>query len=222
MPELSKSLPDLLVEREELKGEQLQVEESLLKTEQQIKKLESLQEQLRTEGSKISERLVELHRDIVEVCNAEMKSSPYSAGAKTSTVSGNSLPRDLRDILPSKEEFQKLVGGGPRNIRDEVQRAIKDNFVDKTLHEVIQFSEWTRKEGELRGAGWKMVNGAFELGKDEHVLVAQMGRDGQRVSLVEGVVVGIEMDGNISISVGGASVDVDTKAASSKIYRKLK
>lgn len=219
MPQVSKSLPDLLEERETLKAEQSQVEVSLQKTEQQIKKLESLREQLQSEGSRISDRLVGLHREIVEVCNAEMGvSAPVGARPVIKTDGPGSLSDEL---MPSKEEFNRLVGGGPqKTMRDDVRQAIQNNFVDKTLHEVMPFSSWAQREGELRGTGWKMVNGAFELGKDDRVAVAQIGRDGQKVSLVEGVVSSVEMDGTVSVSVGGASVDVDTKAASSKIYRK--
>lgn len=217
-----KSLEELLEERGQLKAEQEEFQAAHVRTKEQLKKLQELCRQLEEEENRISVRLVEIHKEIAQVCQDEISVAPV---AKKETVmpgvSTKELPPELKDLIPEKEEFKRLVSGG-KSARQEVQEAIKNDFVDKTLNEVIGLREWSDREAALRGSGWKMAAGSFELQQRDRVLVAQMSRDGKKVSIVEGSVAGIEMDGGVSVAVGESVLEVDTRGAQSKIYRKTR
>jgi len=163
---------------------------------------------------------VEIHREIAKLCAEEINIAPAGKREAVTADVRNTMSKEFEGLIPGKEEFNRLVRGGGTSVRQDVQEAIKNDFVDKTLHEIIGMGAWSEKEAALRGGGWKMVSGAFELQNQERVIVAQMSRDGNKVSIVEGAVAGIEMDGGVSVSVGESIVEVDTRGAQSKIYRK--
>lgn len=217
MADSRKSLPDLLEERESLKAKQQALKEALDKVVDNQKRLLEMKAKLETEAAEVSVRLIALHKEVVVVCNEEIK----TAGQDGVVVHPDpvKLPADVQGLIPDKAEFDRLVNSGTTKMRDDVKQAVKDSFTDKSLNEVIDIAHWPEREGQMRGAGWKSAQTVAEMSKDERVCVAQMSKSGQKVSIVEGRLATIEMDGSISVDVGGNLVEVDTKGAASKVYR---
>jgi hypothetical protein len=209
---MARELEELLAEREVLKNRREELLAALKTLDENQKKLLAMKLQLEAEVKGTNERLVALHQEIVQVCNAEVRQMKEEVGRS------EALPREVSDLIPSKEEFERLVNA-KAPMRPEVQEAIQNNFVDKTLNEIISIDEWGDREGKMRGAGWRAVPAATDLAPQDRVAVAQVSRDGQKVSIVEGYVSGVELDGGVLINVGGNVVEVDTKGTASKIYR---
>lgn len=159
--------------------------------------------------------MVEVHREIVETCNLEMKGRVEDRAVLKQEDKGESLIENLG--LLSKEEFYRLANAKVKP-REEVMKRVKEDFVDKRIHEIIKIQEWAKREGEMRGVGWRMVPAVVELPKGERVCVAQMAKDGEKISVLEGNVVGVEADGSMTVDVGGTMVEVDRKGAATKVF----
>lgn len=213
-------LADLIQERERLKGERLQLQEAQRKIEDNLKRLTQMQVDSSQELQIISMQLVKLNQQIVTQCSAEIAMEgliPKVEGfAAPSPRTGGSALDSTGEYLPSMEDFKKLVGGKGN---PDVQKDVQDRLTDKSLNQVIAISAWPDREATMRGAGWKQALSAGEIQRDDRVCVAQMSKDGQKVSVVEGRVTGVEADGALGMDVGGNIVEVDTKGAASKIYR---
>lgn len=217
-------LADLIQEREKLKGDRTQLQEAQRKIADNLARLTQMQVDANQELQIIGLQLVKLNQQIVAQCTAEIASEglemPKAAGAlvPTPALGGNAL--DLTgEYLPSMADFKKLVDAKPNK---DIQLDVQDRMSDKSLNQTIDISAWPDREGKMRGAGWRQATAAGELTRDDRACVAQMSKDGKKVSVVEGRVTSIEEDGAVTMDVGGNIVEVDTKGAACKIYKLTK
>lgn len=216
-------LADLIQEREKLKGDRTQLQEALRKIEDNLARLTQMKTDANQELQVISLQLVKLNQQIVTQCTAEIASEglelPKVAGSPAPSVTGGSALDATGEYLPSMEDFKKLVDAKPNK---DIQLDVQDRMTDKSMNQLIDIATWPDREGKMRGEGWRQAVAAGELVRDDRACVAQMSKDGKKVSLVEGRVTSVEEDGAISMDVGGNIVEVDTKGAASKIYKLTK
>jgi hypothetical protein len=212
-------LQELILEREKLKGERLQLQEALRKIQDNMSRLTQMKADAEQELQVVALQLVKYNQQIVSQCTAEIASEGLDlpkASAKPKKEEAKSGLEEASEFLPSMEDFRKLVDAKPNK---DIQMDVQDRMVDKSLNQIIDIASWPEREGKMRGAGWRQATAAGELVRDDRVCVAQMSKDGKKVSVVEGRVTAVEMDGAVNVDVGGNVVEVDTKGAASKIYK---
>lgn len=217
-------LADLIQEREKLKGDRTQLQEAQRKIADNLARLTQMQMDSNQELQVIGLQLVKLNQQIVAQCTAEIASEglelPKVAGALVPAPAlGGSALDATGEYLPSMEDFKKLVDAKPNK---NIQMDVQDRMSDKSMNQLIDIATWPDREGTMRGAGWRQATAAGELVRDDRACVAQMSKDGKKVSLVEGRVTSIEEDGAVTMDVGGNIVEVDTKGAACKIYKLTK
>ena len=202
-----------------MKGDRTQLQEALRKIVDNKARLDQMQLDTEEELKLISLQLVRMNQQIVAQCSAEIASEglemPKSVPAEMSSGSIGG-PAEAKDYLPSMEDFRKLVDAKPNQA---IQKDVQDRMTDKSFNQMIDIATWPEREGKMRGAGWRQATSAAELAQNDHVCVAQMSKDGKKVSLVEGRVSAVETDGAVNVDVGGNVVEVDTRGAASKIYK---
>jgi hypothetical protein len=216
-------LADLIQEREKLKGDRTQLQEAQRKIADNLARLTQMQVDSNQELHVIGLQLVKLNQQIVAQCTAEIASEglemPKVAGAPVLSHAGGSALDSTGEYLPSMADFKKLVDAKPNK---DIQLDVQDRMSDKSMNQLIDIAAWPDREGKMRGAGWRQATAAGELTRDDRACVAQMSKDGKKVSVVEGRVTSIEEDGAVTMDVGGNIVEVDTKGAACKIYKLTK